>query len=152
MRHMKHCALICLVFVAACASGLAADAPDADKKDARTIVTHPSDYQVVKQPWGELTWFVSRELKNSDALTVGKAVIKPGFESPRHYHPNCVEVLHVLKGKILHSIEGGKKVEMSEGDTITIPANIPHNAKNIGAEDAVMIVCFSTADRKAVNE
>jgi len=145
--------LVLIVLVSVSAFTFAADMPAPDKPEAKkTIVSHPADYQVVKQPWGELTWFVSRELKNCDALTVGKAVIKPGFESPRHYHPNCVEVLHVLKGKIAHTIEDGKTVEMSEGDTITIPANIKHNAKNVGTEDAVLLVCFSTADRKAVNE
>ncbi|HEY3321359.1 MAG TPA: cupin domain-containing protein [Planctomycetota bacterium] len=141
-------ALLSLAF----ATAMAADVPAGEAPAKKTIVSRPADYKTIKQDWGELTWFVSGEQKNCDALTVGKATIKPGCESPRHYHPNCTEVLHVLKGKIVHAIEDGKTVEMSEGDTITIPPNLKHNAKNVGTENAVMLICFSTADRKAVNE
>jgi len=156
MFQVESSVLICVCFAFLCSGVLAAEPAEADKKEARkegkAIVSHPADYQVVKQAWGELTWFVSKELKNSETITMGKAVIKPGFENPRHFHPNCDEVLHVLQGKILHSMEGGKKVEMSAGDTVTIPANTGHNAKNIGTEDAVMIICYSSAERKMVNE
>jgi len=156
MGAARNCFLVLVCVVSACGGALAAEQPEADKKETRkegqAIVSRPADYKVIKQDWGELTWMVSRELKNSETLTVGKGVIKPGCESPRHYHPNCDEVLHVVKGKILHSMAGGKKAEMSEGDTITIPSNTGHNAKNIGPEDAVLLMCFSTCDRKAVNE
>jgi quercetin dioxygenase-like cupin family protein len=135
---------------------LCVTAPAQEKREAvlegRCIVSRPADYKVILAEWGDLTWFVSKEQKSSETLTVGKAVLKPGFESPRHYHPNCDEVLHVVKGKISHAVEGGKTVEMSEGDTIMIPANIRHNAKNIGREEAVMFLSFSSAERKAVNE
>jgi mannose-6-phosphate isomerase-like protein (cupin superfamily) len=81
----------------------------------------------------------------------GEAVIKPGQENPRHFHLNCDEVLHVLKGHILHTM-GDKSVEMNEGDTVSIPAGVHHNAKNIGTENAVLAISFSSADRQAVGE
>jgi quercetin dioxygenase-like cupin family protein/type 1 glutamine amidotransferase len=122
---------------------------------AKTIdeaaVRRPTDYQAIDYPWGHLTWYVSRELKNSDVMTVGEAVIKPGQENPRHFHPNCDEVLHVLKGRILQSM-GDKKVEMHEGDTVTIPAGIHHSARNIGTEDAVLSLSYSSADRQTIGE
>jgi quercetin dioxygenase-like cupin family protein len=131
---------------------LCVGAPAEEIPGGRCIVSRPADYKGVKADWGELTWFVSKEQKSSDSLTVGKAVLKPGMASPRHYHPNCDEVLHLLKGRISHAIEGGRSVEMAEGDTITIPANVRHNAKNIGPDEAVMYLSFSSAERKAVNE
>ena len=118
-------------------------------KDA--IVTRSTDNKVIEYPWGHLAWYVSRELNNSDTMTVGEAVIKPGQENPRHFHPNCDEVLHVLKGHILHTM-GDKSVEMNEGDTVSIPAGVHHNAKNIGTENAVLAISFSSADRQAVGE
>jgi len=115
------------------------------------IVVPAVNNQVVQYPWGHLTWYVSRELKNSDTMTVGEAVIKPGRENPRHFHPNCDEVLHVIKGHILQTM-GDRSVEMNEGDTVSIPAGIHHNAKNIGTEDAVLAISFSSATRQVIGE
>jgi quercetin dioxygenase-like cupin family protein len=84
-------------------------------------------------------------------MTVGEAVIKPGQENPRHFHPNCDEVLHVIRGHILQTV-GDKSVEMNEGDTVSIPAGIRHNAKNIGTEDAVLAISFSSATRQTIGE
>ena len=61
-----------------------------------------------------LTWFASRQLGNSEAMTVGCATLAPGGMSPRHYHPNCEEILHVLHGTILHTM-GGEKAAMGPG-------------------------------------
>lgn len=121
------------------------------KKVTEAVVTRSSDNKIVDFPWGQLTWYVSGELGNSDTLTTGQAIIKPGQQNPRHYHPNCDEVLHVLKGRILHSM-GDRTVEMSAGDTVSIPTGVLHNARNIGTEDAVLAISFSSADRKVVNE
>lgn len=121
------------------------------RKVTAAVVTRPRDDKVVEFPWGRLTWHVSGELGNSDTLTVGQAIIRPGQQNPRHYHPNCDEVLHVLRGRIRHSM-GGQIVEMQAGDTVSIPTGVIHNAVNIGDEDAVLAISFSTADRKVVNE
>jgi quercetin dioxygenase-like cupin family protein/type 1 glutamine amidotransferase len=118
---------------------------------AEAIVSRPADYKVIEQPWGRLTWYVSGDLKNSDTMTVGLAEISPGKENPRHYHPNCDEVLHVLQGQILHTIND-RTVEMSTGDTVSIPAGTKHNAKNIGTETAKLAISFSSADRQVIGE
>ncbi len=121
------------------------------KRMVEAVVTRPADNRIVPFPWGHLVWYASGELGNSDTMTVGRAVIRPGQQNPRHYHPNCDEVLHVLEGRILHSM-GERTVEMAAGDTVSIPTGVPHNARNIGTEDAVLLISFSTADRKVVNE
>lgn len=118
----------------------------------KPIITKPESYKVERYDWGELTWFVSKELENSRHLTVGKCVLNPGFANPRHSHSNCEEVLHVMQGHIVHTINGGKEVELTTGDTITIPPNVAHNARNIGDLDAVLLICFSSAERQAAGE
>jgi len=102
--------------------------------------------------WGNLRWFTSGELGNSEALTTGICTLKPGMGNPRHHHPNCEEVLHVLSGRIAHEVEDGGEVGMGPGDTITLPIGAPHRARNVGEEDAVLFVCFSSADRQVVGE
>ena len=121
------------------------------KTVTEAVVTRSANNKVVEYPWGHLTWYASRELNNSETMTVGQAVIRPGQANPRHFHPNCDEVLHVLKGDILHSM-GDRTVEMHSGDTVSIPVGVMHNAKNIGKEDAVLEISFSSADRQVVGE
>ncbi len=102
--------------------------------------------------WGELTWYANGALGNSEGLTVGRCVLKPGRSNPRHYHPNCTEVLTVLKGRIRHTGPGGNAVELSEGDTVTVPPNIWHNAENTGDSEAVLSIVFNSPDRQTIGE
>jgi oxalate decarboxylase/phosphoglucose isomerase-like protein (cupin superfamily) len=41
---------------------------------------------------------------------------------------------------------------MTTGDTITIPPNMAHNARNIGDLDAVLLVVFSSSERQVVHD
>jgi quercetin dioxygenase-like cupin family protein len=115
------------------------------------VVTKPAENEVIPQEWGSLSWYTSAKLKNTRTLTSGLAVLKPGQTNPRHFHPNCDEVLHVLQGKIRHSMND-KTAEMSAGDTVSIPSGVVHNAANIGAEDAILAISFSSAYRVVIGE
>ena len=108
-------------------------------------------YIVDETPWGCLTWYASKALNNSEGLTLGKCVIKVGEANPRHVHPNCEEILQVLKGRISHTYENAERV-MEVGETISIPAGIPHNAKNIGDVEAELLIVFSSAERETIGE
>lgn len=102
--------------------------------------------------WGDLTWYANRGLGNSVDMTIGRCRLKPGEGNPRHYHPNCSEVLVVAQGTIVHTGPGGEEVEMKTGDTVTIPAGIWHCARNIGKDDALLFIAFSSADRETIGE
>lgn len=102
--------------------------------------------------WGRLTWFASQPLGNSDDMTVGRCVLNPGQSNPRHYHPNCSEILVVMKGNIQHTDGRGGDTRMNEGDTVTIPANVWHRATNVGAGEAELFIAFSSASRETVGE
>ena len=115
------------------------------------VVLKANEAVVEEFDWGRLYWFASGKLGNSDKMTIGKCIIKPGYENPRHKHSNCQEVLHVLAGKILHYVED-KYFQMSSGDTITIPSGLLHSAKNTGSEDAILMIAFSSAERQTQGE
>jgi len=115
----------------------------------RAIIKRAAEAARVPMESGALTWFASRQLGNSEAMTVGCATLPPGGMNPRHYHPNCEEVLHVLQGTILHTM-GDAEAEMGPGDTVTIPAHVIHNVRNTGGTDALLFICFSSADRETV--
>jgi quercetin dioxygenase-like cupin family protein len=127
------------------------EVPAAGISSHDAVVTRAADRQVIEQTWGRITWYASGALGNSATMTVGEAVIRPGQENPRHYHPNCDEILHVVRGRILHSM-GTQQVEMTVGDTVSIPTGVRHNARNIGTEDAVLAISFSSAHREVIGE
>jgi len=102
--------------------------------------------------WGTLTWYASAKQNNSTDMTIGRCVIKPGQENPLHSHPNCSEVLVVLQGTVMHTIENGEEVELNPGDTITLPADLPHKARNATNSDVVLFIAFSSADRETRGE
>jgi quercetin dioxygenase-like cupin family protein len=116
------------------------------------ILVKAADLQFVEGEWGQLTWYANDQLGNADTLTLGKCVIYPGQANPRHYHPNCDEILTVLQGKIRHAWIDGQEVEMNPGDTITIPQGMMHQARNIGTEDAVLLIAFTSATRQTIGE
>jgi quercetin dioxygenase-like cupin family protein len=80
-------------------------------------------------------------------MTFGRVVIPADQENPRHRHPNCDEILHLLSGRIEHSL-GEESFVLQVGDTISIPAGQWHNAKALDGVDAEMVICFSSADRQ----
>jgi quercetin dioxygenase-like cupin family protein len=102
--------------------------------------------------WGTLTWFANRALGNSDDMTVGRCILKPGHTNGRHYHPNCSETLVVIQGRIKHTIMGDQETELGEGDSVVVPPNARHCATNIGQTDAILFIAFSSADRQTVGE
>ncbi|HEX3815089.1 MAG TPA: cupin domain-containing protein [Mycobacteriales bacterium] len=114
-------------------------------------VMRTDDYTVEEHPWGRLVWMVSGKLGNSEKLTVGKCFIRPGRANPPHYHPNCDEVLHVVRGRIEHRVDD-EYVEMSAGDTISIPSGRIHNARNLGDEETEFVITFNSADRQTIGE
>ena len=114
-------------------------------------LTPHADVLVEPQPWGRLEWMVSDALGNSDTLTVGKCFIDPGQQNPVHHHPNCDEVLSVISGRIRHRV-GDEYVDMTAGDTISIPKGSIHNATNIGDDQCELLICFDTARREVVGE
>ncbi|GAA4426598.1 hypothetical protein GCM10023169_25550 [Georgenia halophila] len=122
-----------------------------DVTDTHPTLSRPESFVVQEQPWGRLVWMVSGEIGNSEVLTVGRCYIEPGQANPRHYHPNCDEVLYVLRGTIEHTV-GDDVFAMRAGDVVSIPQGSLHNARNVGDDVAEFVITFDTADRQAVGE
>lgn len=100
--------------------------------------------------WGSLAWLAGDDAGIPAGLTLGRVRIRRGRENPPHAHPNCAEVLHVLRGRVEHRT--GDAVDLlGPGDTIVIPPGVPHNARSIGDEDADLIVAFSSSRREVAS-
>ena len=118
----------------------------------KPVVLRKADIKTQEYPWGSLTWFAGQAVGNSQEITVGKCVIHPGQANPRHNHPNCCEVLVVMQGKISHTLDEGKECTLTEGDVISVPPHVAHQARNIGDTDAVLFITFSAGDRQTKGE
>jgi quercetin dioxygenase-like cupin family protein len=110
-------------------------------------VCKSTEGEFIDAPWGKLTWLASRKLGNSTTMTFGRVIIPAHQRNPRHRHPNCDEILHLLSGRIEHSL-ADKKFILEPGDTISIPAGQWHNAATLDGIDAEMVICFSSPDRE----
>jgi quercetin dioxygenase-like cupin family protein len=117
--------------------------------DVSRIVTDDQQLPTESFPWGTLQWLCNATLSPGALQTVGLCHIAPGQRNPRHYHPNCEEVLHMLAGTGQHSFNDDL-VELTVGMTIRIPAGVIHNMANNGPEPIVCLIVFSSGDRETV--
>ncbi|HUV64275.1 MAG TPA: ThuA domain-containing protein [Sedimentisphaerales bacterium] len=112
----------------------------------RNPVRPGREQTVINEDWGSLTWLAGKNIGNAEGLVLGRVTIKAGKSNPRHRHPNCEEVLYLLKGRLEHTL-GDQTFTLSAGDTITVGPGVFHNATCIGNEDADMIVVYSEGIR-----
>jgi quercetin dioxygenase-like cupin family protein len=117
----------------------------------KATVSRVASNQIDEADWGRLEWMVAGWLGNSDTMTVGRCYIDPGCANPRHHHPNCDEILVVIHGSVEHSA-GDELVALDSGDAISIPAGVVHNARNVGEDQAFLLITFSSAYRETVKE
>ena len=115
----------------------------------KPTITRLHEAPDVEFPWGHLNWLCSGEIDAGAESTFGVCTIKPGERNPRHYHPNCEEVLYVISGQCEHSF-GEDTYRLGPGDMIRLPMDVIHNAVNVGEGDLVCVISFSSPERQAV--
>lgn len=81
-------------------------------------------------------------LENKFAENNWKNSWRNGVFDYDHYHSNTHEVLGVYKGRALLQLggENGKKIDVSAGDVIVIPAGVAH--KNLGSENFAVVGAY----------
>jgi len=115
-----------------------------------SFVQRAADVPVNQADWGSLQWLVGGHNGASKNMTIGRVTFKPGMGNPTHLHPNCEEVLYVITGTVEHTLPGGGTTRLTAGDCIVLQAGVWHRAVNIGAETAVVLVAFNSAQRQTV--
>lgn len=96
-----------------------------------------------EQPAG----FTRKVLLDQDLATAGKhgaialAEFKPGGVTPKHTHPG-EELLYVLEGSVSIEIDGQAPHVLRAGDTLLIPAGVPHLGRNLGTLPAKIISTY----------
>ena len=117
--------------------------------DPARFLTNTATLPVETFEWGTLQWLCNAKLSHGAEQTLGLCHILPGQRNPRHYHPNCEEVLHMLSGSGEHSFDD-EVIELHPGMTIRIPVGVIHNLSNTGAEPIVCLISFNSGNRETV--
>lgn len=112
-------------------------------------LVEPGTAQVLDFPWGRLSWLCNQERLPDARQTFGLCEIRPGHKNPRHFHPNCDEVLYVLEGELDHTL-GEVVYHLTPGALLHIPAEVPHDARNSGAVPARVVIAYSAPDRQTI--
>jgi quercetin dioxygenase-like cupin family protein len=61
--------------------------------------------------------------------------------APNHTHPG-EEIVYVVEGVLEYALEGRPPVTLKAGDTLFIPAGIPHAVKNVGNGNAAELATY----------
>jgi quercetin dioxygenase-like cupin family protein len=109
-------------------------------------VCRVADGEVHELAWGRLVWTVSGQVGNSSTMSLGRSTIRAGQGNPRHRHPNCDEILHVVAGRVEH-IQDDRSCVLEPGDSVCIPKGVWHQARALGGDDAEIVICFDSPAR-----
>ena len=116
---------------------------------------HISGEEKIKQPgsrssWGTQVWMANRGLTGS-SLSLTRMIVKPGQSGEAHRHPNADEVIYLIKGKV-EVRAGDETFSLDATDALAIPGGLSHQIHNPGAEDAELIISYSTGEREYAPE
>ncbi|MCB0395724.1 MAG: cupin domain-containing protein [Flavobacteriales bacterium] len=94
--------------------------------------------KVTKHNWDnvpveEVTPMMHRQIIAGEKVMIAKMKFKDGFRVPLHQHEN-EQVTHCISGtmRFWFGADKSEVVDLHPGDTIVIPANLPHEALMIG--------------------
>jgi quercetin dioxygenase-like cupin family protein len=99
--------------------------------------------------WGSISFLSDAKVGNSPHVSMARVTLQSGKRNILHTHPNCDELLYLLKGSLRHRC-GDKWIPMNAGDTLRVTKGVVHQAEVLSAEDADMIVVYSVGERETV--
>ena len=97
-------------------------------------------------PGVTMEWLMDDAIQAGAGVSLARMTVAPGVTSEAHRHPNCTETVHLLSGSI-EQRRGSDWLTLGAGDTILVPAGVPHQTHNSGADPAVMIIAYSSGTR-----
>lgn len=99
-------------------------------------------------PWGTMEWIAAASLGNTSDVSVAKMVLQAGQDSPRHFHPNCDEVLHLVAGSVELFTDKDELSCLKAGDSAVLPQGLSHALRNPSNQDAVILISYASGCRK----
>lgn len=110
------------------------------------------DVETQVHPWGNLIWLSEPRVTGTKNMATGFIDVEPGKGHARHNHEGCEEILYILEGKALQTIElpeGQIEKEISAGELVFVPADVFHSTQNIGEGRLVFLAVYQYAGPEA---
>jgi quercetin dioxygenase-like cupin family protein len=92
-----------------------------------------------QEPVEEMNPKIGRQLIHTETMTLARVILKQGAVVPRHDHPS-EQIATVVEGRMRFGVDGETYV-VSAGESIALPANVPHDAEAL--DDSVVFDVFS---------
>ena len=96
--------------------------------------------------WGRLSWLSEPRVTAAERFSTGLVVLEPGKGHDRHNHPYSEEILYVVSGTGLQTVELPGKVEEREvgpGTLVHIPTALYHSTVNNGDVPMELIAVYA---------
>ncbi len=99
--------------------------------------------------WGTVRWLARQDDPPGAEMTVAVAAFAAGKGNVEHIHPDCEEIVYVLEGAVMHTLDD-EVTTLHAGDIIIVPRGVPHQLAATGGADARAFIVFSSPDRQFV--
>lgn len=93
--------------------------------------------------WGAIKWFVTPGRTAGATITFGEVILLPGKGHDWHNHPESEEILYVLSGEGLQTVDDDPPFPVKAGDTIYIPTAIYHATLNTGWQPLRLLALYN---------
>jgi len=93
-----------------------------------------------------IRWLMEDAITEDAGLSLARMTVDPDVTSEAHRHPNCMETIHVLSGRVQQRRDDDW-IELSAGDTILIREGEIHQTRNIGTKTAELMLAYSSGSR-----
>jgi mannose-6-phosphate isomerase-like protein (cupin superfamily) len=110
----------------------------------KAIVSLPSDPRIGRTARGDEVRIVARGSETGGTIGIFEAWPEPGTGPDWHVHTRETEVFHVVSGSFRFGC-GEQSFEAGPGATVTLPAHIPHQWKNIGTTRGQVLTVVTPA-------
>lgn len=120
--------------------------------DRLTFVT-PEQVETQVFAWGRLSWLSEPRVTAAERFSAGHVLLEPGKGHERHNHPYSEEILYVVRGRGLQTVElpgGTLEKEIRPGELVHIPTAAFHSTVNSGEEVMELIAIYAPFGPEAV--
>lgn len=97
--------------------------------------------------WGSMVWLAGAGVGNAQKVSVARMQMLPGGEAPGHRHPNCEEVIVVVRGSVEVRV-AGESFRPPSGECVVVPEGAVHSVANVGQDEAELILTYSAGARQ----
>tara|TARA_B100001996_G_C18546731_1_gene549193 strand:+ start:483 stop:902 length:420 start_codon:yes stop_codon:yes gene_type:complete len=106
----------------------------------------PEDVETQVFDWGKLNWLSEPLVTMAERFSCGLVTLEPGKGHARHNHPYSEEILYVIEGNGMQTVElasGVLEKEINAGELVHIPTAIYHSTINSGHQPMKLIAIYS---------